>query len=102
MSNRILDGSPFYPNVSCRVSLDELHHDLDSMSREGLEEDYARQAESMIGDFEDCEDLVRALNHANAALQKDIALKIRMRDPSVAGILPMLKAEYVRQLENRV
>lgn len=84
----------------CRVSIDERRHDEDNMSREDLQEDYERQAESMIGDFEDCEDLVMALNNADAALLKDIAMKIRMRDPSVAGILPMLKAEYLRQLEN--
>ena len=87
-------------NEPCRVSLDELRHDLDSMSREDLQEDHARQAESMIGDFEDCDDLVSALNNADPIILHDIILKIRMRDPSVAGILPMLKAEYVRQLEN--
>jgi hypothetical protein len=82
----------------CRVSIDELKHDEDNMSREELQEEYERKAENMIGDFDDFTDLIETWLNADVILRQELAMKIRMRDPSVAGILPMLKAEYVRQL----
>jgi hypothetical protein len=85
-------------NEPCGVSIDELKYDEDFMSREKLQEEYECRAENMIGDFDNFSDLIAAWINADVELLKDIAMKIRMRDPSVAGILPMLKAEYVRQL----
>jgi hypothetical protein len=80
--------------TDCRVSLDELKYDTDNMDREGLDD-----SESRIGDFDDPEDLILAIRHVDYDLWREFAQKVRMRDKMVMGILPILKAEYLRQVE---
>ena len=80
--------------AAVRVSLDELKYDTDNMDREGLDD-----SESRIGDFDDPEDLISAIRHVDSDLWREFAQKVRMRDKMVMGILPILKAEYLRQVE---
>lgn len=86
----------------CRVSEEEVAHDIEQMRDSELYSEAEREAERMIGNFDEIADLITALASADDEFLRMLTKKIRNRDPSITGLLPLLKAEFVKQiLENQ-
>lgn len=86
----------------CRVSEEELSHDIEQERDSELYYEAGREAERMIGNFDEIGDLISALASADDESLRALTKKIRNRDPSITGLLPLLKAEFVKQiLENQ-
>lgn len=86
-------------NDRCRVSENEVNDDLDQIQRTELTARYDHLAEQMIGEYEDSRDLIDALKFSDPVLLRFLAQHIRARDVSIRGLLPILKAEYLRVLK---
>ena len=85
----------------CRVSEEELAHDIEQERDSELYSEAEREAERMIGNFDEIGDLISGLASAEDSVLLNLAKKIRNRDPSITGLLPILKAEFIKQiLEN--
>lgn len=87
----------------CRVSIDELHHDLEEIEWSELHEEYQREAEIMIGNLDEIEPILNGIKHAEEDDDVIELLKsIRSRDIHKIGelILQMLKNELVSKLED--
>ena len=85
-----------------RVSEEELAHDIEQTRDSELWAEAARQAERMIGEFDELGDLISALAGADDYALRELAAKIRERNPSITGLLPILKDEFIKQiLENQ-
>lgn len=82
----------------CRVSEEELAQDIEQMRASELYAEAEREAERMIGNFDEIGDLISALAGADHESLRDLAKKIRDRDPSITGLLTILKADFVRQI----
>lgn len=86
----------------CRVSEEELAHDMEQERDSELYAEAERVAERMIGNFDEIGDLISALANAEDNELLNLAKKIRERDPSVLALLQFLKVEFVKQiLENQ-
>ena len=81
-----------------RVSYDELRHDEDEMQRTDLYDGYEREAERQIGNVDNSDDVLNAWEQAGSELRIAFMEKLRARDPSVVGFLPILKQFYVAEL----
>ena len=82
----------------CRVSEDELRYDIEQTRDSELWAEAERQSERMIGEFDEWGDLISALAGADDNLLRDLAGKIRERHSSITGLLPILKAEFIKQI----
>ena len=81
----------------CRVSEDELRHDEEQMSESLRYEQAMRDAETDIGNLDDTEYLYNALLEMDASTSRDLKRKIRERDPSILGLLPILKQYFTER-----
>lgn len=82
----------------CRVSEEELSHALEERHYSQLYAEAERVAERMIGNFDEIGDLISALAGADDATLRGLVKAISERHPSIVGLLPILKAEFVRQV----
>lgn len=82
----------------CRVSEEELSHDLEQMRDSELYSEAERLAERMIGNFDDIGDLISALAGADDETLHALVVNIQNRHPSITGLLPILQAEFIKQI----
>lgn len=86
----------------CRVSEEELSHDIEQMRDSELYSEAERVAERMIGNFDEIGDLISALAGADDTTLRGLVKAISERHPSIVGLLPIIKAEFIKQvLENQ-
>ena len=81
-----------------RVNLDELRHDEDEMRQAERYKEAEREAERWIGNVDNSDDILHAWEQAGSELRIAFMEKLRARDPSVVGFLPILKQFYMTEL----
>lgn len=86
----------------CRVSIDELRHDEEQMAYSDLHEEHQRAAEREIGNLDDVDPVIDAIENAQDGETNELLKAIRMRDTHKIGevVLRMLKAELVAEMRD--
>lgn len=85
-------------NDRCRVSEEEVYHDLDEMEASAIHDTVIREANRMIDNFDDITDLSNAVEFCGSSgMMKSLKEAIRSRDRSVSALIPILLDYYVMQ-----